>query len=174
MKIRRFPTFDFENPSSTKTTKPPSIFTDSIRSILSLKLLNKTTQSNIESSKQSEAVENIRLTPIQSIKDTVNKLDIVTDAETSLYSVGYILDPSTTSDQTTQLNLALTKTVKTIASDQTANTISPSMPSNPTTTTFPPTTLDYTTPFTTATKSSQNSLQLIEGRKKNKGKLLSS
>ena len=98
----------------------------------------------------------------------------MTDAETSLYSVGYILDPSTTSDQTSQLNLALTKTVKTIASDQTANTISPSMPSNPTTTTFPPTTLDYTTPFTTATKSSQNSLQLIEGRKKNKGKLLSS
>ena len=111
------------------------------------------------------------MTPNQSIKDAENKLDVAKDAETSLYRVGYILDPSTNSNQTTQWNLSLTSTkAKAMESDQTANTLSPSMSSDPTTTTFPPTTLDYTTPFTTATKSSQKLLQFIEGKKRIKVK----
>ena len=115
------------------------------------------------------------MTPIQSIKDAENKLDVAKNEETSLYSVGYILDSSTTSNQTTQFNMSLTSSqAKTIASDHTAITLSPSMSSDPTTTTFPPTTLDYTTPFTTATKSSQKLLRLIDGRKKKKGKSISS
>ena len=115
------------------------------------------------SKNRNQVDKNSTLTALQSGGQTKNNFSHQKETDTSLYSVGYIFNPSTANDLSTNLNDSIVdySTIQ-ITSPETTSIPNPSISSDPTTTTFPPTTLDYTTPFTTATKSAQNLLQMLQ------------
>ena len=142
-------------------------------STLLAKRLNTTTLSPPKlvnaSGKISQTDESFALVPLQSARQTKNSLIHAKVNKTSLYSIGYIVDSSTPSEPTAARkdSSVLYQTI-TSTSEVTTSTSKPSKLSDPTTTTFPPTTLDYTTPFTTATKPEHRLLNILNAIGKTK------
>ena len=147
-------------------------------STLLAKRLNTTTLSPPKvikaSGKINQTNESFTLIPLLSAKKTKNSLIDAKVNKTSLYSIGYIVNSSTPSKPSTAQNKSSVP-YQTITStpDLATSTSNHSKLSDPTTTTFPPTTLDYTTPFTTATKPELRLLNMISAIGPTKGTVLS-
>ena len=141
VKIRRFPSFNFKKSVSKETTQKPTISPNRNSTKVLKNSLNKITTSSSQltslSEKRIKTNEDSTSSPTQSTSQINDNFSHTKVAGSSLYSVGYILNPSTKSNQTT--------------------------------TTFSPTTLDYTTPFTTATKSQEQLRKVSDNRNMTKG-----
>ena len=127
-----------------------------------------------ESGKINKTNESFTSVPLLSIRQTTNSMVNAKENKTSLYSIGYIDKSSTPSEQSVAQNdTSVPYQIISTASDVKTSTSNPVKLSDPTTTTFPPTTLDYTTPFTTATKPELRLLNMLKDIGKTEGRILS-